>query len=87
MLEGLMSRLGLQKSNRASLGWRRAGIDAGRVRLAWPGGGAGRPASWRFRPGEVPIGDAQLSVAGTASGALFDSSLKRQPAASRVRPS
>ena len=72
-----MSGLGFQKSN--ALGW-------GGAVLAWFL--AGTPAmaqdgdSLALSPFQVPIGEAQLSVGGTASGAVFDSNLKRQPAAS-----
>ena len=72
-----MSGPGFQKSN--ALGW-------GGAVLAWFL--AGTPAiaqdgdSLALSPFQAPIGDAQLSVGAAASGAVFDSNLKRQPAAS-----
>jgi hypothetical protein len=77
MLEGLMSGAGFPKSN--APGWGGAILAlllAGTPAAAQDGDGLA------LSPFQVPIGDAQLSVGGTASGAVFDSNLKRQPAAS-----
>lgn len=74
-----MSRLGFQKSNeRARLGAGAALILAGLLPAA-PALALDIPSLPQF---QAEIGDAQLSVGGTASGAVFDSSLKGQPAAS-----
>ena len=76
-----MSRLGFQKSNgQAPVG---AGLALMLAASAWAGPAAAQEAGIpALSPFEAPVGDAQLSLTGTASGAVFDSSLKRQPAAS-----
>ncbi|MEO8897010.1 MAG: hypothetical protein ABI450_14155, partial [Rhizomicrobium sp.] len=74
-----MSRLGFQKSNDRTLsGAGLALILAGLV----PGGPAAAQDIPTLSQFQAEIGNAQLSVGGTASGAVFDSNLKRQPAAS-----
>jgi hypothetical protein len=72
-----MSGRGFQKRNAGGFG------GAALVLLL-----AGTPAvaqdgeSLSLQPYQASLGDAQLSVGGTASGALFDTDLKGQPAAS-----
>jgi hypothetical protein len=74
-----MSRLGFQKSNDRALG-------AAVLTLILAGLVPGSPAAAQEIPTlsqfQAPVGNAELSVGGTASGAVFDSSLRRQPAAS-----
>jgi len=65
-----------QKGNRAGLGWAALGLFL-----------AGTPAIAQdnhliFDPFETTLGDAQFSFGGAASGALFDTNLKGQQAAS-----
>ncbi len=70
-----MSRLGFQKSNNRALS--AAGLALILAALV-PGGPAAAqeiPALSQF---QAPVGNAELSVGGTASGAVFDSDLKRQ---------
>lgn len=74
-----MSRLGFQKSNDRALGV--AGLALILAALV-PGGPAAAQEIPTLSQFQLPVGDAELSVGGTASGAVFDSNLKRQPAAS-----
>lgn len=74
-----MSRLGFQKSNEHALGV--AGLALILAALV-PGGLAAAQDIPTLSQFQLPVGDAELSVGGTASGAVFDSNLKRQPAAS-----
>ena len=68
-----MRRRGFQKGN---YGVGLALVLAASPALAQDGGGL------TFSPFELPVGDAQLTAGGTASGALFDSIPNRQPWAS-----
>ena len=72
-----MSRPGFQKSNAIGLG--AAGLA---LFLTGTPAAAQDAGNLAIQPFEAPIGNAQLSVGGTASGAAFDSNLKRQPGAS-----
>ena len=65
-----MSRRGFQKSN---------GLAALALVLAGYPAMAQDSDSLTLSPLQLPVGDAQLSVGGTASGALFDNSLDGQP--------
>ncbi|MES2256044.1 MAG: hypothetical protein V4559_13505 [Pseudomonadota bacterium] len=74
-----MSRLGFQKSNACA--WGGAGLALILAALV-PGNPAAAQEIPTLSQFQLPVGNAELSVGGTASGAVFDSSLKRQPAAS-----
>lgn len=74
-----MSRLGFQKSNGCALGGAGAVLMLAGLMLPVPALALDIPTLPQF---QAEIGDAQLSVGGTASGAVFDPNLKRQPAAS-----
>ena len=74
-----MSRLGFQKSNGCALGGAGAALILAGLTLPTPALALDIPSLPQF---QAEIGDAQLSVGGTASGAVFDSNLKRQPGAS-----
>jgi len=71
-----MTRLGFQKSNGCALGGAGAALILAGLALPMPALALDIPSLPQFQAG---IGDAQLSVGGTASGAVFDSNLKRQP--------
>jgi hypothetical protein len=77
MLEGLMSGPEFQISNALGRGGAVLALFLATVPAA-----AQDSDSLALSPFQAPIGDAELSVGGTAGGAVFDSNLKRQPAAS-----
>lgn len=74
-----MSRLGFQKSNGRALGGAGLALILAGLVLSGPAAAQDIPTLSQF---QVPVGNAELSVGGTASGAVFDSNLKRQPATS-----
>ncbi|MBN9545193.1 MAG: hypothetical protein J0I19_06955 [Alphaproteobacteria bacterium] len=71
-----MSRLGFQKSNLCAPGGAGTALILAGLALPVPALALDIPSLPQF---QAEIGDAQLSVGGTASGAVFDSNLKRQP--------
>src|ERR1700761_3030209 len=78
MLEGLMAGHKVQNGNPGWVGWAALGLFL-----------TGTPATAQesgltFDPYQAELGNAELSVGGTASGAVFDGNLKGQPAASGV---
>jgi hypothetical protein len=74
-----MSRLGFQKSNGRALSGAGLALILASLGQSAPAWAQDIPTLSQF---QAEIGNAQLSVGGTASGAVFDSGLKRQPAAS-----
>lgn len=65
-----------QKGNGARLGWALLGLALGGTPAAAQDSGP------TLAPYQTDLGNAQFSVGGTAGGAVFDSNLKGQPAAS-----
>ena len=74
-----MTRLGFQKSNQRALRGAGAALILAGLAAGGPAMALDIPSLPQF---QAEIGDAQLSVGGTASGAVFDSNLKGQPGAS-----
>jgi hypothetical protein len=72
-----MGRPGFQKSNARA--WGGAGLALILGAFGGPAAAQEVPALSQF---QLPVGNSELSVGGSASGAAFDSNLKRQPAAS-----
>lgn len=70
-----------QNGNGRGIGW--AALTPF-LALFFAGTAAAQESSLSLERYQAPIGDAQLSLGGAASGALFDSDLKGQPAASGV---
>jgi len=70
-----MTRLGFQKSNKRALGGAGAALILAGLAVLSPALALDIPSLPQF---QAEIGDAQLSVGGSASGAVFDSNLKRQ---------
>ena len=68
-----------QKGNGRGIGW--AALTPF-LALFFAGTADAQESSLSLEPYETPVGDAQLSLGGVASNALFDGNLKGQPAAS-----